>query len=685
MAYDPQTNETVLFGGENNGTVFDDTWTWKGSTWTQQFPATSPPVQSITPAAVYDAMVYDAASGQLLLFDGSTSDGTSSTWIWSGTNWIQQSPTTNPPAVSGVSMAYDAASNDVVLFGGSGSSNGTVTYTAETWLWSGSNWTEQSPADSPPGRELASMAYDSATQQVVLFGGNQGGPSYSSSDTWTWDGTNWTQQFPSTSPPERLGAAAIYDSAAGGVLLFGGYDEVSSSWDADTWVWTGGNWTQLTLPLSPSPRSEAAISDDPATGNPMLFGGFVDLGSVGDTWIFEPTAVPSITAQPESQSTTAGTPLTFTAAVTGIPTPTVQWQESVDGGNTWANIPGATSASYTTADLAPAMNGWEVRAVFTNAVGSATTNPATITVTPSTTVVLPSNNATMSASQWLDAVASPGVTTLNFVLSGEPGSPFTGLILHSTAWIYGWLGELDTTTVPNGTYILESVGAYPGGVTTSQPVTITVENPPPPVTIILPSNDATVAGSQGLDALAPAGANQVQYELSGGPSDLSDSVIATLTAPTIYGWAGKWDTTIVSNGTYTLQSVASYPGGVTETSQVVTVNVNNPPPSTTVVLPANGVTVSESNPLTVDAVASPGVTQVQIDLTASGGENFTVTTTPTIYGWIGEFYEPCTPDCSGSIPIPVTVQAVASYAGGVTGRSVPVYITVLAQLPQGDG
>ena len=38
-------------------------------------------------------------------------------------------------------------------------------------------------------RDYASMAYDPATGQLVLFGGYDGG---FLDDTWTWNGTTWT-------------------------------------------------------------------------------------------------------------------------------------------------------------------------------------------------------------------------------------------------------------------------------------------------------------------------------------------------------------------------------------------------------------------------------------------------------------------------------------------------------------
>jgi hypothetical protein len=51
-------------------------------------------------------------------------------------------------------------------------------------------------------------------------------------------------------------------------------------------------------------------------------------------------------------------------------------------------------------------------------------------------------------------------------------------------------------------------------------------------------------------------------------------VIATAT-PTYYGWLAQWNTTTVPNGTYTLQSVASYGGEVSGTSTPITVTVHN--------------------------------------------------------------------------------------------------------------
>jgi hypothetical protein len=96
---------------------------------------------------------------------------------------------------------------------------------------------------------------------------------------------------------------------------------------------------------------------------------------------------------------------------------------------------------------------------------------------------------------------------------------------------------------------------------------------PPPTTYVgIPSNNATISGTQLLDAGASPGVTQVQYEVTGGT--LNHSVIGTAT-PTYYGWLANWNTTTVPNGVYTLQSVASYGGEVSGTSAPITVTVQN--------------------------------------------------------------------------------------------------------------
>lgn len=93
---------------------------------------------------------------------------------------------------------------------------------------------------------------------------------------------------------------------------------------------------------------------------------------------------PTITAQPGNVTAAPGATATFSASADGHPAPTVQWEK--ESGGAWAPIAGATSASYTTPVLGLADNGGRYRAVFTNARGTAQSNPALLTVAPTATV-----------------------------------------------------------------------------------------------------------------------------------------------------------------------------------------------------------------------------------------------------------------------------------------------------------
>ena len=99
----------------------------------------------------------------------------------------------------------------------------------------------------------------------------------------------------------------------------------------------------------------------------------------------------------------------------------------------------------------------------------------------------------------------------------------------------------------------------------------------------------------------------------------------------------QWNTTGVVNGTYTLQSVATDGAGNTAYSTGIAITVDNTPPTTAVLVPATGASVSGTS-TTLDASASAsngvGINKVQFVLTG-GAYNKTVigTATSSAYGW----------------------------------------------------
>ena len=84
---------------------------------------------------------------------------------------------------------------------------------------------------------------------------------------------------------------------------------------------------------------------------------------------------PSITTQPADVSVAAGQTATWSVLASAVPTPGFQWQLSTDGGATFNNINGATSASYSVVATS-ADNGRRVRVVVSNSQGTVTSRAA---------------------------------------------------------------------------------------------------------------------------------------------------------------------------------------------------------------------------------------------------------------------------------------------------------------------
>jgi hypothetical protein len=137
-----------------------------------------------------------------------------------------------------------------------------------------------------------------------------------------------------------------------------------------------------------------------------------------------------VTSNPHNQTVTAGQNATFTVAATGSPTPTVQWQVSTDGGNTFTNIAGATSTTLTLSGTTASQNGTIYQAVLTNSVGSVTTTRATLTVRYAPIVTVNPASQTVTAGQSVTftaaATANPS-PTVQWQVSTDGGLTFTNI------------------------------------------------------------------------------------------------------------------------------------------------------------------------------------------------------------------------------------------------------------------
>src|ERR1700678_167240 len=102
---------------------------------------------------------------------------------------------------------------------------------------------------------------------------------------------------------------------------------------------------------------------------------------------------PLIITQPANQTVTAGQTATFSVTATGTGPLTYQW--FVNG----VAISGATSSTYTTPPTTPGQAGSVFTVTVTNAGGTVTSTPATLTVNSAPLIVTQPANQTVSVGQ----------------------------------------------------------------------------------------------------------------------------------------------------------------------------------------------------------------------------------------------------------------------------------------------
>jgi len=120
----------------------------------------------------------------------------------------------------------------------------------------------------------------------------------------------------------------------------------------------GGGFTGFAVAPAPAPQGQPTPTPTPAQDN----------------------TAPSITTQPSD--TTVGQGVSATLKVQAAHATAYQWQRSVDGGASWADVSGATGDSFTTAANQLADSGQQLRVRATGAHGSVTSHAATLTVKP---------------------------------------------------------------------------------------------------------------------------------------------------------------------------------------------------------------------------------------------------------------------------------------------------------------
>jgi len=202
-------------------------------------------------------------------------------------SWTQKHPTARPTAVIEIANAYDPDREVIVAFGGATAAG---VAQSQTWEWDGQQWNQKFPATSPSARRglLQSMVYDPDRKVFVLFGGNLNNTTFYN-ETWEYDGTTWTQIVTATTPSSRTLASLVYDKVQKKVIMFGGATFGPTTPNNETWEYDGTDWTLLSPATSPTARYGAGMAYDESRNITVLAGGTTTSGATQETWEYNGT------------------------------------------------------------------------------------------------------------------------------------------------------------------------------------------------------------------------------------------------------------------------------------------------------------------------------------------------------------------------------------------------------------
>jgi hypothetical protein len=235
------------------------------------------------------------------------------------------------------------------------------------------------------------------------------------------------------------------------------------------------------------------------------------------------TTAPVITKQPFSHTLTVGQSVTFSVEATGTPTLTYQWKKS------GTLISGATSATYTRAATA-SDNGAQFTVVVSNARGTVTSSPASLTVSAAGLLLL--NSSASSLNFGSVTVSSSNVQKVILTNAGKANVTISQVLVagagfDSSGGSSGLILAPGQSTTLTSTFAPSATGFATGKITVSSNASNS------PASIVL-SGSGVASGSHSVTlswtdgAAGIVGYHAYSSTVSGGPFvRMTSSVLTT--------------------------------------------------------------------------------------------------------------------------------------------------------------
>jgi hypothetical protein len=351
--------------------------------------------------------------------------------------------------------------------------------------WNGSVWSSV-PSPSVLGGTLIGVSCTSSSACTAVGSYTPNGELPNQTLIESWDGSAWSVvPSPNTSSNDNEGLTGVSCSRPLACTAVASYSPNNNPNVTLTLIesWNGSVWSIVPSP-DPLPTGYNALSavscwrprHCAAVGVQTTASGSQVQPLIESSTKIRNGEAPAITSGAQADFT-VGMNGMFTVTSTGRPTAFVSEAGSLPNGVSFVDN-GDGTATLSGTPTTTSVGAYPIVITASNGVSPEATQSFTLRVEgpPTTSLLVPSEGATLSGSTDLDASASDA-SSVEFLLFGGSYGFDAPVVCTATATLYGWLCAWNTTTAPNGSYILVAEASNSFGNGFSSGVDVSVNNP----------------------------------------------------------------------------------------------------------------------------------------------------------------------------------------------------------------